>query len=149
MEIGMKVLLAVLVVAMASTTAGFVVGKNKGINDGYASASSDYNLWSVGMMNRDPSFRLDAIVLVPDRARVRVPKCDADEALSAIAWRRPEQGYKASASLKRDGDSIVVSIPRDSGSVESRAAVAVGCRKKVEPQVKDLTKSWELPSNLR
>lgn len=128
----------------------FVIGKNKGINEGYSSASDDYKLWSIGMLYRDPAVRRDAIMLVPDGARVQVPKCDADEALSAIAWRRPEQGYKGGASLKLDGDAVVVSVPHNGDSKQPEAAVVVGCEKKMERQkIRDLTKSWEFPSNLR
>ncbi|MYN28914.1 hypothetical protein [Duganella levis] len=145
----MKALLGILAVASVSLTAGFAIGKNKGVHEGYVSASAEYDNWSTGMMYRDPNTRLDAILLAPNGARVQVPKCDDDEELNAIAWSRPTSGTSIDAKLMRDGGSLTLSMSGE-GSENARAAVVLGCRKKILSQnVLDLTKSWELPATLR
>ncbi|MFZ6876322.1 hypothetical protein ACO0LF_30035 [Undibacterium sp. Di27W] len=135
---------------LAGLTTGFLIGRNKGISEGFESASKAYNQWSVQLMRRDPNLRIDSILLVPNDAHVRVPQCDPDEKLSATPWRRPEKEYKDNASVKLIDGVIEINIPEPDRQGESRVAIIVGCRKKVPTEdVKDLTRSWEIPPNLR
>ncbi len=119
------------------------------MHEGYTSASTEYEHWSIGMMFRDPDFRLDAILLAPNGAHVKAPTCNGDEELSAIAWPQPTEGAWPDARLKWDGDSLALSIS-GAGIDHTRAAVVLGCRKKVLSDThKDLSRSWELPATLR
>ncbi|MFZ6713012.1 hypothetical protein [Undibacterium sp. TC9W] len=152
----MKLWIGLLIGALLGTAGGFVTGKNKGISEGYENANLAYNNWTSGFMHRDPDLRLDGIFFAPDGARINLPKCDPSESLYGIAFRQPDlknsAKYHESAVLKREKDVAVLHIP-DAENQGIRAAVVLGCETKREAKAgvlyKDLTKSWEFPSNLR
>lgn len=145
----MKLVLGVLVGAIIGAAGGFMVGKSKGHSQGYNSAGQAYNNWAITMMHRNPNLRLDANLLAPDGARIRVPKCDSDETLYAVAHRLPEMKYHESANLKLENDVLLLTIPNVEENTGAKAGVVVGCRKKNEAKITDLTKSWELPATMR
>lgn len=148
----MRIWLGVVVAVLASATGGYWVGVSKGQDVGYDAASREYDFWSTSMMVRDPSLRLDGIILVGDGARIKVPSCDADEHLEALAWRRPEKGVISAnnnPALQRNGDALVVSFPADNKNKFARAAAVIGCRKNEPQNIQSLEQSWEFPSNLR
>lgn len=145
----MKLWLGLLVGVVVGTAGGFMMGKSKGNPEGYESANKAYYSWAISMMHRDPNLRLDAIMLAPNGARIRVPKCDSDESLYGVPHRIPEVKYHESANLKLENDVLLLTIPTEGENTDAWAGVVVGCRKKNEIKITDLTKSWELPSTMR
>lgn len=137
-----------LLACIVTAALGFSIGESKGIDEGFAKSAKAYDFWAQSFLYRDPRVRLDAIMMVPAGAKVSQPKCHTDEEGFMLLHRRPERVMNTETVIRKIPGYWTVDFPSSDKTVEPLGAAQVGCRKLNERVVTDLTKNWELPSNL-
>lgn len=130
-------------------TAAYVAGKKTGMTEGVIATSDAYDFWARSFMYRDPLVRLDAVMLVPDGAKISQPNCHADEEAFMRLSRRPDATLNNDADASKVPGYWVARLPQSKSTRQPLGAAIVGCRKLApSPPVRDLTNSWELPSTM-
>lgn len=138
-----------LICSLLCAGLGYVSGKKQGHVEGIAAAARDYDFWAQSFMYRDPNVRLDAVLLVPDGARISRPRCTQDEEAFMQLARRPDKTLHNDAEIKSVPGFWVANLPQYENLSPALGAALVGCRKVKDPVVvTDLRKSWEFPSTM-
>lgn len=139
-----------LICSLLCAGLGYVSGKKQGRVEGTASTAREYDFWAQSFMYRDPNVRLDAVLLVPDGARISRPSCTEDEQAFIRLARRPDATLLNDADIEKESEYWLARIPQGKDSSPPLGAALVGCRKvKNAVEVKSLIKSWEFPSTLK
>jgi hypothetical protein len=130
-------------------TGAYFAGKKTGTTEGVLATSKAYDFWAQSFMYRDPLVRLDAVLLVPDGAKISQPACRADEEGFMRLARRPDATLNNDADASKIPGYWVARIPQSKSTLQPLGAALVGCRKLAgAPPVRDLTNSWEFPSTM-
>lgn len=145
---------AIVLTVLASASVGMIAfkfGQSAGLATGFGMAAKQYDFWATAFMHREPDFRVDAVMLVPDGALITMPGCRQDEVASMRLFRRPEADQNNESNITRGPGYWRAHLPTLKTNTQPRGAAVTGCRKKDEAAQSptDLTESWRLPSNIK